>query len=960
MINKEIIYRNGGIERDFINKQIPQYSHMQVNVNCLIPAALLQGLPNYAVMLAMEFKADDAEDYEQRPSLVMFTGKALTIDGIDYIKFMALLTLNYTDKVGRLKLTPYIQTTAQLEEEVEEGGVITTRIRTITTIQQTFTEGYLIVVKASKDTGDSSVEDPEVITELLALINSKRIFYLKDYREATYGELLWHIWNDYNPALTMFKGAVIMARFDKWETDTPGTFKKKTNLYLNNYIETESTPNESILMFDVEAREMTRYYNIARTGTEGAYNYSYQEERVSYNKEAIDEMIQALWDAKVDKTTKINGYTLDQDVNLTKADVGLSEVANYGVVSTPSAAAEYFYITAKGVYDYLNANYGTPAQFATNISHLNELYNLLQDDSNNVVDTIHDLLQIFQNYPEAQSMVAVIENLQERTAALEHAQNNGFIVIDRANNTQLLTLEPVDFVLQDNPTYDEYPYTAEIEDERFIGAIKVSVIYDVPNANSDNLSSGVKLNNVTGKITIYAMDRPEENVIIEEIDIINSVAVYQLYSNNVVSKVNQNAAKIQVLEGSVADINNTLIPALQNGKLDKETTISTGIKRKFLITDSGYAVESVADEATGESAQIAMKKNIISVQVDDGDGGLATIELYKNGSNKHVIEETAEEIKHEATTTYAIQVGQHIYTFSTDGKINIDGKEIKRSNGVYWTTTPPTDSNGYAYMDPSDVYGYEDDLSPDEVNDDGYILNNGDLIIETAEYSPTKRAAKNLYVVLDRESLPDPAPEGKIKTMKLGAFTPIVTTLTGNGSNDAAAPSVKLLKDQLDLKISTSAKATTWVNTTLDDGYVPSAKLVKSSLDEKMANAIIPGYASSTEYANKVLTKNDLEVGKTYQIIGVIVMRAQVAGNYGTGRALCNTIFRITSITNPGSSSLDEKTAIIHYTYMKSVENYAYDGWGQVVGASVDASGQTYQEADPISCLLYGALTKLD
>lgn len=655
MINKEIIYRNGGIERDFINKQIPQYSHMQVNVNCLIPAALLQGLPNYAVMLAMEFKADDAEDYEQRPSLPMFTGKALVIEGIDYIKFMALLPSNYTDKVGRLKLTPYIQTTTDVEvtQENPDTHEEETITRTITAIQQTFTEGYLIVVKASKDTGDGSLEDPEVLTQLLALINSKRIFYLKDYREATYGELLWHIWNDYNPALTMFKGAVIMARFDKWETDTPGTFKKKTNLYLNNYIETGSTPNESILMFDVETREMTRYYNIARTGTEGAYNYSYQEERVSYNKEAIDEMIQALWDAKVDKTTKINGYTLDQDVNLTKADVGLSEVANYGVVTTPSEAAEYFYITAKGVYDYLNANYGTPAQFATNISHLNELYNLLQDDNNNVVDTIHDLLQIFQDYPEAQSMVAVIEDLQERTAALEHATNNGFIVIDRANNTELLTLDPEDFIYQDNPTYDEYPYEATIQDDRFIGAMKVSVLYDVPNANSDNLSSGITLDNTTGTITIYAMETPGEAVIIQEIDIVNSLAAYILYSNNVVAKLNQTAAKVLVLEGSVADLNNTIIPALQlsiNAKISKEENVAEGVTKTHII-DNGWVV-TIVEKENGGSSYIAQNDTQIEMGIkDDQEATLQVVHLnannelatglFLNGKQMAVIDDTA-------------------------------------------------------------------------------------------------------------------------------------------------------------------------------------------------------------------------------------------------------------------------------------------------------------------------------
>lgn len=652
MINKEIIYRNGGIERDFINKQIPQYSHMQVNVNCLIPAALLQGLPNYAVMLAMEFKADDAEDYEQRPSLVMFTGKALTIDGIDYIKFMALLPINYTDKVGRLKLTPYIQTTAEIEVEVD-GTLVP---RTITAIQQTFTEGYLIVVKASKDTGDTSVEDPEQITALLALINSKRIFYVNEYREAAYGALLWHIWNDYNPALTIYKGAIIMAKYDKFQDTPEGPYKKKTNVYFNCQVTTGEANEDYILMLDVETREMTKYYNIERTGTEGAYNYSYQEEKVTYNKAAIDTLIQELWDAKVDKTTKVNGHALSGDIEIQKGDPGidLGNVANYGVVDTPSASAAEFYITAKGVYDYLTANYGTPEQFATNISHLNELWALLQDDSNNVVDTIHDLLLIFQDYPEAQGMVAVIEDLQSRVAALEHSTNNCFIVIDRANNTELLTLAPEEFSYQDpTPTYEDYPYIATIQDDRFKGAMKVSVIYDVPNASLDILSSGITLDTTTGTITIYSRQVPEENVIIQEIDIVNSLAAYILYSNNVVAQVNSNTNRIGVLEGSVADLNNTIIPALQlsiNAKISKEENVAEGVTKTHII-DNGWVL-TIVEKENGGSSYIAQNDTQIEMGIkDDQEATLQVVHLnannelaaglFLNGKQMAVIDDTA-------------------------------------------------------------------------------------------------------------------------------------------------------------------------------------------------------------------------------------------------------------------------------------------------------------------------------
>lgn len=867
MINKEIIYRNGGIERDFINKQIPQYGHMQVNVNCLIPAALLQDLPNYAVMLAMEFKADDAEDYEQRPSLVMFTGKALTIDGIDYIKFMALLPINYTDKVGRLKLTPYIQTTTQIEVEVD-GTLVP---RTITAIQQTFTEGYLIVVKASKDTGDTSVEDPEQITALLALINSKRIFYVNEYREAAYGALLWHIWNDYNPALTIYKGAIIMAKYDKFQDTPDGPYKKKTNVYFNCQVTTGESSEDYILMLDVETREMTKYYNIERTGTEGAYNYSYQEAKVTYNKAAIDALLQELWDAKVDKTTKINGYTLDQDVNLEKGDVGLGNVENYGVVSTPSEAAEYFYITAKGVYDYLNANYGTPAQFATNISHLNELYNLLQDDNNNVVDTIHDLLQIFQDYPEAQGMVAVIEDLQERTAALEHATTNGFIVIDRANNTELLTLDPEDFIYQDDPTYDEYPYEATIQDDRFIGAMKVSVLYDVPNANSDNLSSGITLDNTTGTITIYAMETPDEAVIIQEIDIVNSLAAYILYSNNVVAKVNQTAAKVLVLEGSVADLNNTIIPALQlsiNAKISKEENVAEGVTKTHII-DNGWVV-TIVEKENGGSSYIAQSDTHIEMGIkDDQETPLQVVEINANNE---------------------LAAG-----------VFLNGKQM----AVIDDTANPTDATKEAYS------------------------------------------------------------RSKVDALLGDKQTAALRTTWQSTPDDTHYPSEKLVKDALDGKATaadlagkqTIANLVTSFSGTPSDSKYPSEKLVKDSLAGKINNADVANWDSEGNVFNE--KQVEITTGKTYMVIGALRINV-VAGSNSGNSVITNTIFKVWQKTLPGSSTLNEKTGTIYYTYVRTDQNggSSNEATRGSVNTSVSATGQTYNAS--ANFYLLGALIQLD
>ena len=613
MINKEIIYRNGGIERDFINKQIPQYSHMQVNVNCLIPAALLQGLPNYAVMLAMEFKADDSEEYEQRPSLVMFTGKTLNIDGIDYIKFMALLPISYTDKVGRLKLTPYIQTTTEIEVEVD-GTLVP---RTITAIQQTFTEGYLIVVKASKDTGDTSVEDPEQITALLALINSKRIFYVDEYREAAYGALLWHVWNDYNPALTIYKGAIIIAKYDKFQDTLDGPYKKKTNLYFDCQVTTGENSEDYILMLDVETREMTKYYNIERTGTEGAYNYSYQEEKVTYNKAAIDALIQDLWNAKVDKTTTINNKPLSSDITLVKKDVGLEHVEDYGVETQPSASGENLYITSKGVWDalqsiysLLSSDYATKTTTDSLDARLDSVEAIIgsdNGDSDSVINTLKEVIVVLNGLGEDANILSLI-NAKANQSDLNALNNeingtNGIkdkVDILSENNNAYMEIKnsvgTIDILVADwtdNTGDTKYPYKYELINGYLEGAVNCIVVYS-KDSDTSMLSATTGIDDLNGKLIIYASELPAETISIEKIAVFNDLNAYINYSNEIVQQVLANTS-------AISDINNTKLPQYLKGVVvddDYQSTISHNgqeIEETIEDSESGMTYTQKAD-----------------------------------------------------------------------------------------------------------------------------------------------------------------------------------------------------------------------------------------------------------------------------------------------------------------------------------------------------------------------------
>ena len=111
MINKELILNaDGSIYKDFLDRNIPQNSNNQVSVNVLIPASCFIGLQNYAVLLGVSRIISGVETTLN--TLVMTASKSITIEGVLYVKYSAILSYSYTNKIGTLKVSPYIQTTA--------------------------------------------------------------------------------------------------------------------------------------------------------------------------------------------------------------------------------------------------------------------------------------------------------------------------------------------------------------------------------------------------------------------------------------------------------------------------------------------------------------------------------------------------------------------------------------------------------------------------------------------------------------------------------------------------------------------------------------------------------------------------------------------------------------------------------------------------------------------------------
>lgn len=161
MIEKTfVVSKNGTIEKDFKNRSISQYLHNAIQVNVDIPNECFEGLDNYGVELACALCDATGNKIETLSTLVMLLNET---EIIGYKRYSCVLSMAYTRKVGKLKLTPYIRTTITEEIDGEE--------QTFIAIQQTFTNTYLNVEFAVPNTTSIELEDAPVITQLENMIN---------------------------------------------------------------------------------------------------------------------------------------------------------------------------------------------------------------------------------------------------------------------------------------------------------------------------------------------------------------------------------------------------------------------------------------------------------------------------------------------------------------------------------------------------------------------------------------------------------------------------------------------------------------------------------------------------------------------------------------------------------------------------------------------------------------------
>ena len=513
MVNKEFIVGSGGIIKDFQDRNIPQNSNNFVSVGVLIPTSEFEGLETYGVCLATSKIVGGVET--TLPSLICYRAKTIKIEGVDYIKYQCQLSISYTDFIGQLKLTPYIiEIEIQNEGEEDETHLITT--------QKTFTNTTLNVIRSIASTSDASLEEPEAVDSLNALINAKNIKLVDDYKNGTKAQAIVGCFTDYNASayegwllIVKYSGGEIAllpykngANNEFTEIDLDGIFYKLSNYSSGSYDSTKLTYSKN----DID----TNFYTKLETYTQAETD--------------------ALLNAKVDKIFTISGKALSgSGIQLEKGDVDLGNVENYGTINSPTENAYTSWVNAGGLWTYLKTNYADKSDYDTTKAKVEELYTSFKGtgDNDNVVNTLYDLIQVFQNFPEADNIATILSGLDSRIDNLE-GLSDALITIN-----QSITILTTDWVSNSGDYSSDYPYKTTIQNNLLIDATAFEIVFSV-DSDTSLLSTTAILDNATGTITLYASETPSEDIVINKINAVNGLNAINTLTTDTINQVEQN------------------------------------------------------------------------------------------------------------------------------------------------------------------------------------------------------------------------------------------------------------------------------------------------------------------------------------------------------------------------------------------------------------------------------------
>lgn len=694
MINKEIILGNGNIVKDFSDRNIPQNSHNQVCVSFLIPSNQFNDYDDYSVFTAVSRVVGNVET--PLNALVLTASKSITIEGINYIKFSCVLSLDYTNVLGELRFSPYIQATIHTDSVLDdldnddEDEVITETLLS----QNSYTNCKLNIIKAVRIQEDASLEEASTATTLAGQINSKKIYYNAEWNsltDASESMLYYNIATSYNPGVALYNGSIVAI---KNQNVVSFYFP-----YLNGAnVELFKMTNEGVFY---------KISGISRTGEgteQSPYVYNATKQKLTYTKAEIDTKESAIYNAldlKVDKTQKVNGHALSGDITLDSTDVGLGNVANYGVESTPTLSGSNLYITSKGVYDALQLVYtaisgcATDEDLTTINNRLNAIESVIGDgtDDDNVINTLYEVIQVLNGLEEDANLLDLInakanqsdfntlnsqingENgIATKVSFLYDSNHNAYAEIKAQSGT-------IDILTSDwvaNTGDANYPYKWELSNGYLIGCSYASVVFD-KDSDTSMIATSFGIDDENGKVIIYASELPSATISIQLIAIFNSVNAYELYNQTLVSQVNSNTQ-------AISDINNTKLPLY--------------LKQQYQYSKDGKLTTHKIATGQPNSSNISRLRieNEQSFEVDGGgnfdnrarlDLKTDTIQLFwRNGTDtsnfkNHELNIDADgfELKfYEKTSGVA---NTHTLTFDANGDLKVDGNAVGGGKTLY-------------------------------------------------------------------------------------------------------------------------------------------------------------------------------------------------------------------------------------------------------------------------------------
>ena len=670
MVNKEFFISGGSIIKDFSDRNIPQNSHNFVKVSVCIPTSVFEN-NNYAVELSFSKQLKGQNTQTTLPSLVCASAKTIKVDNVEYIKWSCLLTKTYTNFIGTLYVSPYlIQSTKVDTGETDDDNEPIYRYEI--TKQATGTTTQLNVIKSVENTTDATIDETGVADYLLELINSKKIKVLNDedgntFSSQTIAQAIATCFTDYNATY-----------YDKW-------------------LLIVRTSEGEIALFPKLVSSATEYTKLDLTTSKFSrvYNYdngTYDEVDLSYSKAEIntkledyylktetysDDEIDTLLDTKVDKTFTISGKALSgSGIQLENGDVGLGNVKNYGYVLSPSADANDKVVRADGLYAYLQNNFYNQTYLNEYITKINELYALYKDatpDNDSVVNTLYDLIKVFENFDEADNVASILSGLDSRLDLLE-SENN--VVI----NCGGATIETTDWTSNSGDYSSDYPYKATITDDnitsKLIGASNFDVIFSV-NADTSLLSTTAVLNNETGVITFYASETPSEDIVIDNIVAFTNLNAINTLTTDTINQVNQNKNDISDLQSTKISKSNTSGLVKNDGTIDT----TTYVKETNSYYNNGTYTKYIENKDNGASIELrVVAPDYTNHQMYATGDAVCMEDMYKATSTKKLVSsvllQNGKAKIINSTWESGEKTAEHTLEFDEDGNLKIDGNAV--------------------------------------------------------------------------------------------------------------------------------------------------------------------------------------------------------------------------------------------------------------------------------------------